>query len=143
MNKNMEKEKSRIFCKHDLQHSLDVARIAYILNLEADLKIEKEIIYAAALLHDITKWKQYEDGTPHHESVLVPAEKILADCGFDKIEIQLILEAIHKHRKCQSNEKTFSKILYDADKKSRRCFECEATQKCNWSDSKKNSTIIY
>ena len=40
----MEKEKSRIFCKHDLQHSLDVARIAYILNLEADLKIEKEII---------------------------------------------------------------------------------------------------
>ena len=46
-------EAGRIFCGHDMTHFLDVARLAYIFNLEENLQIEKERIYAAALLHDV------------------------------------------------------------------------------------------
>ena len=143
MKKNKEKEENRAFCKHDLQHSLDVARIAYILSLEVGLNLEKEVVYAAALLHDITKWKQYEDGTPHHESAMIPAKQILKDCGFHHAEISLVLEAIQKHREHQMNQTTFAGILYYADKKSRMCFNCEVTEACNWSKEKRTSQINY
>ena len=59
-----ELERERIFCCHQMTHLLDVARIAYILNMEQDMGLEKEVIYAAAVLHDIGKYAQYEDGTP-------------------------------------------------------------------------------
>ncbi|MFQ9392946.1 MAG: HD domain-containing protein [Lachnospiraceae bacterium] len=58
-------ERDRIFCGHDMAHFLDVARLAYIFNLEENLGIEKEEIYTAALLHDVGRFVQYEDGTPH------------------------------------------------------------------------------
>lgn len=143
MEKNKQKEENRKFCKHNLQHSLDVARIAYILCLEANLNIEKEIIYATALLHDITKWIQYENEIPHNESIVIPAKKILTDCGFHNAEIKLILDAMQKHREHQDDKTTLSGILYYADKKSRMCFECAATEACNWSNDKKNASIIY
>ena len=75
INHNMAAAKDDPFCKHDLAHSVDVARIAYILILEnQDLNFfikyagitgkeaAKEIVYAAGLLHDIGKWKEYEEG---------------------------------------------------------------------------------
>ena len=52
-------EKDRIFCKHGIEHLLDVARIAYIKNLEEKLGYDKEVIYGAALLHDLGR-VQYE-----------------------------------------------------------------------------------
>ena len=51
-------ERDRQFCRHDLVHFLDVARLAYIENLERGLGIDKELIYAAALLHDIGRHLQ-------------------------------------------------------------------------------------
>ena len=38
-----ELEKDRIFCCHQMPHLLDVARIAYILNMEQDLGLEKDM----------------------------------------------------------------------------------------------------
>ena len=58
-------EKDRIYCRHGMEHFLDTARIAYIRSLEETIPVSKDHIYAAALLHDIGKWQQYEDGTPH------------------------------------------------------------------------------
>ena len=46
-------ERDRIFCGHDMAHFLDVARLAYIFNLEENLGIEKEEIYTAAFF---TMW---------------------------------------------------------------------------------------
>ena len=46
------KETDRIFCRHGFEHCLDVARIAYIMNIEQGYAIDREIIYAAALLHE-------------------------------------------------------------------------------------------
>ena len=38
-----------------MRHFLDVARLAWIAGLEQGLGLDKEIVYAAALLHDIGK----------------------------------------------------------------------------------------
>ena len=56
-NKLKKTEQERIFCRHQMEHLLDVARIAYIYNLEQGLGITKDVIYGAALLHDIGKVK--------------------------------------------------------------------------------------
>ena len=63
-----ELEKDRIFCRHQMPHLLDVARIAYIFNLEEGGGLDRELIYAAAVLHDIGKYAQYEEGIPHEQS---------------------------------------------------------------------------
>ncbi len=134
-------EADRIFCKHDLDHFLDVARIAYIMVLEEKLDISKEIVYATALLHDIGRFKQYEDGTPHHEASYKIAEELLKEAGFDYREQNIILEAIIKHR--NSDENQFNKIFYRSDKLSRDCYNCKATLLCNWNEEKRNMKIIY
>lgn len=77
--KLQELEKGRVFCHHDMAHFLDVARIAHIHNLERDLKIRKEVIYAAALLHDIGKDRQYTEKIPHERASAEIAEQILND----------------------------------------------------------------
>ena len=55
-----EAEKDRIFCRHTMEHFLDVARLMYIYNLEDQAGFSKEMIYAAGLLHDIGKSIDHE-----------------------------------------------------------------------------------
>ena len=61
-------EADREFCRHTPEHFLDVARLAYIRALEENYSVSKELIYCTALLHDIGRARQYEDGTPHDEA---------------------------------------------------------------------------
>ena len=42
-------EKNRIYCGHQSEHLLDVARIGWIMILEEKQNIEKSVFYAAAL----------------------------------------------------------------------------------------------
>lgn len=147
MRKNQDNELDRLFCKHDLQHCLDVARISYIFNLEDYLGINKEVIYAAALLHDIGRWKQYEEGVPHDKASAEIAIKILKQCSYNNDEIQIITEAILNHRLDKDNNgdtivDNLSTLLYKSDKLSRNCFLCKAYEECKWSEDKKNKTII-
>ncbi|WP_291549713.1 HD domain-containing protein [Clostridium sp. HMP27] len=141
--KNEEKEQTREFCHHDLQHFLDVARIAHIINLEKSLNINKDIIYATALLHDIGRWMQYEKGIPHDKASAELASDILSVCGFNQNEIKEILSAILMHRKISTDEKSLSYLICRSDKLSRACFNCKATLECNWSEEKKNHNIKY
>ena len=120
-----ELEKERIFCCHQMPHLLDVARIAYILNIEQNLGLEKEVIYAASILHDIGKYAQYEDGTPHEQSE----------------EKRMILTAIRGHRKLREDAKPLERLLYTSDKASRMCFACPAESECDWSAEKKNMEL--
>jgi len=137
-------EEERIFCRHDLVHSLDVARIAYVFNLELDLKIEKELIYATALLHDIGRHRQYQEDIPHHEAGAVIAEGILRDSGFNEKEVKDIVQAIMAHRDNNIEEKEdLSGIIQRADKISRKCYECAARAKCNWPANKRNLLVDY
>ena len=147
---NLQKlEEDRIFCRHTFEHFMDVARIAHIMNLEKGLGISREIIYATALLHDIGRDEQYENGTPHDKASADISRCILPECGFNNDENNLIIAAIMSHR----NEKvsgesgsvceklTLSEIIYVADKASRQCFMCNVQDECNWSTEKRNLEI--
>ena len=135
-------ESKRVFCGHGIDHLLDVARIAYILSYEAGEKEEKELIYAAALLHDIGRARQYEDGTPHELESARIAAKILPECGFGESETALILDAISAHRTRSGGGKPgVAGLLYRADKLSRRCFDCAASGDCDW--EMKNSVLKF
>ncbi|KAA8500453.1 HD domain-containing protein [Mediterraneibacter catenae] len=140
-----ELEKDRIFCRHQMTHLLDVARIAYISNMEQGLGIEKEVIYAAALLHDIGKYVQYEDGTPHEQSGEKIASEILGSLSekdaFSDEENRMILTAIRGHRRLREDADVLEKLLYTSDKASRMCFACPAEGECDWSTEKKNMEL--
>lgn len=144
MRKNEAAEVDRHFCRHDIVHLLDVARIGEIINLEEQLEVPKEWIYGAALLHDIGRHEQYGKGTPHELASAEIAPDILCDCGFDKKETDVILTAIRRHRdKTAAEERNLTGILYRADKASRACFYCKAEAECDWKKEKKNLRIIY
>ncbi|PWJ52198.1 HD domain-containing protein [Faecalicatena contorta] len=137
-------EVKRKFCRHQMTHLLDVARIAYIRNLEADMGLKKEVIYAASLLHDIGKFRQYEDGTPHEMAGREIAEIILNDIGmFSQEEKEVILQAILEHRRLVPDMTVLGRLLYESDKLSRACYSCPAEAECSWSSEKKNTTIEY
>lgn len=137
-------EEDRIFCLHNMSHFMDVARIAYSINLEEGLEISKELIYATALLHDIGRFQQYEDGTPHEKASAELAPEILTETGFEEQEQKEILRAIREHRNTDvAKEKSLAGIIYRADKLSRPCYACEAEKQCDWKKSKKNMKIIY
>ena len=119
-------EQDRVFCRHDRAHLLDVARLAYMENLERGLGVDKELIYAAALLHDIGRHLQYTKNIPHDEAGAQLAEIIMADCGFSPAD---------------RSRDGLAALLYRADKASRACLFCAAEPECNWSREKKNMTI--
>ena len=89
-----EAEKDRIFCRHTMEHFLDVARLTYIYVLEEKIPVSREVVYGAGLLHDIGKDQQYTGGIPHEQSSAQIAEQILPDCGFTLQEQELILDLI-------------------------------------------------
>lgn len=137
-------EENRIFCCHNMGHFLDVARIAALINTEEGLEIDKELIYATALLHDIGRHVQYADGTPHEQASAVLAPEILQEAGFEVEEQAEILRAIREHRNAGiAREKSLAGIVYRADKASRSCFACEAERLCDWKAEKKNLEIKY
>jgi len=137
-----ELEKDRIYCRHNVEHLLDVARIAYIMNLEQGKPYSKNVIYGAALLHDIGKPEQYEDKIPHEITGAEKAVVVLKDCGYAQEEIDEIRAAILDHRRGPKEEgKSLSKILYEADKSARMCLFCQAKDLCNWPEERKNKYI--
>lgn len=139
-----EAESTRQFCCHQMTHLLDVARIAYIRNLEEDKGIKKELIYAAALLHDIGKYRQYVDGTPHEKAGAETAERILKDTGsFSEEEKHMILQAILEHRRSREGMSVLGRLLYESDKLSRACYICPSEPECSWSLEKKNMEIKW
>lgn len=145
MQKNAQSEVGRVHCKHNIAHALDVARIAYIISLEDRMGLLKEHIYAAALLHDITKWQQHASGIAHNESAVEPAGQILKDCAFEDADIAMICRAIHNHREGPADAQSdpFSFLIFRADKLSRACYCCEGKDTCSWDDPRKNLAISY
>ncbi len=137
-----EAEKDREFCRHTPEHFLDVARLTVIFAAEEGICLSKELIYAAALLHDIGRILQYENQTPHDQASVQIAGRLLPVCDFEQEEIEQILDAIAHHRDASSSS-PLARLLYRADKVSRLCFLCPARDACNWSDEKKNLEITY
>lgn len=138
-------EKTREFCGHSLEHFLSVGRLMWIYNLEDQAGLSRELVYAAALLHDIGRGLQYREGIPHEEAGIRLSEKILPECGYTANEICSVLTAIGEHR--GGNEGIVSEqlgaYLYKADKASRNCMTCPAEKECNWPAERKNLQIVF
>lgn len=144
VSENAKEEKYRKFCRHDMGHFMDVARIAWILNLEEEAGLPKDVVYAAALLHDIGRYLQYRDGTPHEQASAALAPDILEECGYSEKECKEILFAIVSHRDSKmAKRKDLAGIIYRADKLSRPCFACKMEKECNWKQDKKNLSMKY
>lgn len=144
MQANAAKEKERIFCRHDMKHVMDVARIAYILNLEECYGYQKEQIYAAALLHDIGRHVQYETKEKHAFVSARLAPDILQECGFSQEESDGIIDAIRTHSdKSLIREKTLQGLLARADQLSRACYCCSASEQCDWNEDRKNNIMQW
>ena len=133
-----EAEKDREFCHHSIDHSLDVARIAYIISLENGLGISKDIIYATALLHDIGRSMGKED---HNINSANMAEEIMEECGYDSESIEAAAYAILHHRDKSGTTASLRDIISIADKECRRCYCCRAYDRCIWKDEDKNKDI--
>ncbi len=131
-------EVGRIFCLHGMEHIMDTARIGYILILERGLNIDKELFYAAAMLHDSGRYNPLIDD--HAEAGAINAELIMPDCGFDEDETIAVAQAIRSHRTNDMSD-IFGAVLYEADKKSRLCYNCRACAECYWEDEKRNLAI--
>ncbi len=131
--KNSTLEESRVFCGHDIEHSLAVARLTYLLLLEEGCRfISKEVAYGAGLLHDLGRWKEYEEGGDHALHSAALAGPILEKAGFDASERELIVKAIAHHRRKIPGEhrSPLSTALYRADGLARSCFDCPARNEC-------------
>lgn len=136
-----ERERDRKFCCHNISHFLDVARIAHIINLEMNLNINVELIYSAALLHDVGKAVNDVENVGHSKLSARLAKPILYDCGFVDWEVECILDAILNHNNEKLKDSTangLTSLLYRADKLSRHCYMCDAIDLCYWSLDDKN-----
>lgn len=129
---NSEAEKERIFCGHGLNHALEVALAASRMALAEKLPIKEDIVYAAGLLHDIGRWREYAYGEDHALASSKLAVEILRDCGYNLIEEAMILEAINGHRTRRSQNQSLTDILYRSDKIVRPCALCRAREQCKY-----------
>jgi uncharacterized protein len=135
LQKNSDAEKNRVFCSHHFEHLLSVARITWLLLLEEGTPyISREMTYAAGLLHDIGRWREFEDGTDHAEYSAELAKPLLKRAGFSEAESALIVLAIAQHRsksETAGHMSPLSSALRRADKYDRTCFSCAARLQCN------------
>ena len=140
---NADAEKERAFCHHDLQHALDVARVAFILSLENGYNLRKELICAAALLHDVAKWKQYKEKVDHAVEGAILAQEILKDIGMEEQDSSLILDAIRSHRIKGKKASRLGEVLYLGDKSYRICVQCDMIKECNRFNDEKQPVLEY
>lgn len=143
LNRVRELERDRRFCRHGLSHLLDVARVAWIRRLEDGLGLDREVVYAAALLHDIGRAGQYDVGTPHDVAGERIAAEILGtvegEMRFSPSEQAEILTAVRGHRRgTPQPEGELAGLIAWADHASRPCFACAARATCKWTDEEKN-----
>ena len=155
-------EAFRIYCGHEIDHAMEVARLSWIYYLEeslkegelqgwsSDLEETKDLFYVAALLHDIGRVAQYETGVHHAIAGIKPAKQILADIQAPLEWVDQILEVIAEHsdKTAQPSDKAtgypvknLQYYIAKADHDCRLCFSCLAADSCKWTQEQRNQTI--
>ena len=120
-------EMDRIFCKHDIEHSIDMAKLCMFYCKKNNVPYNSDVIYSAALLHDIGRAIQGGDHEKHSADI---AMSILEEIQCSSSEIDQILSLISKHRDFSQEINTVESLFALADKKSRKCYECKAQDAC-------------
>lgn len=149
-------ERDRVFCRHGVGHLLDVARIAWILNMERGLELPRELVYIAALLHDVGRAAQYASGEPHDAAGERMAAQMLdalpEGARLDAGDREAVLAAVRGHRGDSHvgadavpplNERALAlaSLICEADNRSRPCYACSAQADCYWPEGRKNLSI--
>lgn len=103
---------------HDKEH---VYRVLYVaLDIAAtEPAADKDIVIAAALLHDIGRQEQFDNPALCHAQVgAEKAYRFLKDNGFEEVFAQAVRHCIVTHRFRSDNppQSIEAKILFDADK---------------------------
>ena len=133
-------ERDRIYCRHGLPHLLDTARIAAILAADRKADCPRDVIYAAALLHDIGRAAQYQQNVPHAQAGAEIAARILQRTEFTQDEQAEILTAIGGHQS-DAAENSLTQLIHEADHRCRMCFACAAQDTCKWTMEERNRTV--
>ncbi len=159
MDRIKELERERIYCSHDVEHSLAVARLIWIRVLEEKLPLDKEVVYGAALLHDLGRVEQYTGGKDHCGASVALAARILEKTDFSPEEQAMICYAVGAHREgvparplpdylaatlspeTEASARLLAECMYRADKESRMCFLCRAQATCNWPEEQRNMFV--
>lgn len=160
-------EADRVYCRHELEHGVDVARLAWIYYMEDKLDDDsqnvgvlywkrpsygewveekeevKDLIYTCALLHDIGRVTQYRTGIHHSISGVEPAMQILQDIEAPESWVKEIMDVVseHSHGSISDKKKNLEYYITKADHDCRLCFACQASDSCKWSEEEKNHTI--
>ncbi|WP_434510838.1 HD domain-containing protein [Desulfitobacterium sp. AusDCA] len=129
---NSQAEEKRAFCRHGLDHGIAVARIAYIYLLEQqNTSLSKEVIYAAGLLHDLGRWREYETGEDHALAGAELVKPIIQDSGFSIDELETITQGIREHRlNPEGKMSLLGRALAYADDWARDCRNCLIKEAC-------------
>jgi len=148
---NSLREQERVFCRHDQEHLEAVARISLKIITEAvgldrfarDQGLEGTtqaagVIYAAGLLHDLGRWRQYDAGEDHAGAGARLARPVLERAGFAKQEIGLVTRAITEHRRAGPGASLLGRVICLADDLSRPCATCQARSECYKFDDLEN-----
>ncbi len=109
----LEKELPSNMHYHDLKHTIDVVTQVELIGREEKISDEEMlIIKTAALFHDLGFTLTYED---HENNSILLAKNILPDYGYNKEQIEEIVNLIN-HTKHPPRPKTLlEKIMCDAD----------------------------
>lgn len=142
-------EKDRIYCGHQLEHSIDVARLAWIYYLEDggqglyDNEEMKDLFYTCALLHDIGRAAQYKTGVHHSIAGLELAKTVLIDIQVPEEWMGQILDVVAEHSRGEfsGDDRGLEYYIMRADHDCRLCFACQAKESCKWTEEEKNHTI--
>jgi uncharacterized protein len=101
---------------HDWSHTWRVVRLCQVIGEKE--KADLEILYAAALLHDIARAEADRCGVCHAELSARKARPVLAHCGFPPEKIDAVIHCIetHRFRSTAQPRSLEAQVLFDADK---------------------------
>lgn len=101
---------------HGFDHTLRVTRLCE--RLGEDEGADMRVVLPAALLHDIARPLEEEQGVAHEKAGALIADEFLRSIGYDETLIPKITHAIRTHRYRSENrpETLEAMVLSDADK---------------------------
>lgn len=105
---------------HDIEHIERVYNLClHLAKYESD--VDLEILKTAALLHDIARFKEFQDKTGKIEHAALGAEmaeEVLKTLGYSKEKIEQVKHCIivHRYRRNRKPKTVEAMILFDADK---------------------------
>jgi uncharacterized protein len=105
---------------HDIEHIERVYNLCLHL-AKYESNVDLEILKPAALLHDIARFREFQDKTGKIEHATVGAEmaeEVLKTLGYSREKIEQIKHCIivHRYRRNRKPRTTEAEILFDADK---------------------------